>query len=124
MTEAQHEALNKALKILEEAGFNLVRQEDILREEKGRLFLGGEELSATQEQNLKQEAKMIMDTSFFKLFLSSVRNAAISKMAFNSKNWDDVFMGKALLLEDSIFRTMVAGLAFRETKVDKIIKKG
>ena len=131
MTDLQHEELNKALKILEDAGFNLVKQEDILQEIKsnpndkqGRLFLGGEELSANREQNLKHEAKMIMETEFFKLFLAAVRNAAINKIAFNGKNWDDVYFGKALLFEDTIFRTMVSGLANRETRVDKIEKKG
>ena len=124
MTELQYEELNKALRILESAGFNLVAQDDILREEKGHLFLGAQELSINQENNLKQEAKLIMDTGFYKLFLAAVRNGAINKIAFNGKNWDDVYFGKALLFMDTIFRTMVIGLANRETKVDKMEKKG
>lgn len=125
MTEFQIEAINKAIRILQDAGLNMVSEEDVLIEDKnGKLFLAGQELTANNEQTLKQEANMIMGTSFYKLFLASVRNAAISRIAFNSKNWEDIFMGKAILLEDAIFRSMMLKLANRETKIDKITKKG
>ena len=127
MNEKQREALNEALKILDDAGLNVVSEPDILEERKvdgqNLLFIGNTQLSYQDEQELKNQAKAVMQMQFFMLVLNATRNAAIKKLAFTSKDWDGVFMGKAMLFEDTIFRGLMHTLANRETKVEKMSKK-
>ena len=98
--------------------------EDVLWESKDKkLFVGNQELSANDEQELKAEAKMIEKSLFYRLFLGMIRKEATLRIAEQSKSWEDVFFGKAMLREIKVFTDLVSALANRETKIDRMSKK-
>jgi hypothetical protein len=77
---------------------NKVEHDEVLTLDKsGRPFLGGKELKMEEFERLKKEAKMIKETSLWKILTETLRHQAYLTMFEKSKNWEDMLTGKSML---------------------------
>ena len=91
--------------------FNGVTPDDVLRFDGGKFIVGEQVLPQEDIQILQMQAMMIRDSYTWKLLMNNMKNLAIKRLAYDSKNYEDVYFGKAMLYELDVIQRSVESLA-------------
>ena len=81
----------------------------IFREDKGKIYIGGEQIKAGALDLLKEQARYIKTSQFYEVLHATLINESY-KLLIESKNWDNVQFGKSLKYLDTIIGNMLKGL--------------
>ena len=71
------------------------------------IYLNGEQISEQEVKNLREEAKLMKKLRIWKIIDETLEDHARQMMFKNSKNWEDMVFGKAILYNKSIERNIV-----------------
>jgi hypothetical protein len=84
---------NKLLSYL----FNALTPDNVVKEVNGKLYLVNRPLTEQERQVLKAEVMYLESTWLFKILTDTVKWQANQRMYEQSKSYDDMFFGKAIL---------------------------
>lgn len=88
----------KLINFLVKRLFGFLDQREILREEKGQIFLGYKPLTVEQTTALREDAqKFLEESSLYAILWNAVRHAAYALMFERSARKDDILAGKMML---------------------------
>ena len=73
----------------------------------GKLFLAGKELTPMEQKILKEEATYISKTELWGIFQNTIADTARKVMFENSKDFDDMRTGKAMLRNLDVQRKII-----------------
>ena len=83
----------------------------IFKEEKGKIYIGGEEIKPAMLDVLKGQAKFIKTSNLFEIFNATIMNEAFDLGVSQSKNWDNVLYAKALIYWNTVFNKIIKKLS-------------
>ena len=83
----------------------------IYKEENGKILIGGEEIKADIRSLLKDQAKYIETSQFYEILNATIINEAFNLGVLQSKDFDNVQFGKALVYTNNIIKKMIKGLS-------------
>ena len=79
----------------------------IFTEDKGKIYLGGEEIQPQILQVLKEEAKYIVKSQLFEVINATVTNESFNLGIGQSKDWNNVEYAKALYYWGKVFNKII-----------------
>lgn len=88
----------------------------IFTEEKGKLFLGSEEIPPQVLQVLREEAKYIIKSQLFEIINATITNESFNLGVGQSKDWDSVQYAKSLYYWGKVFKKIINRLAKLDNK--------
>jgi hypothetical protein len=74
------------------------------------LYINGNQLSSTEIQNLRAEAKLIKGLEIWKLLTKQAKASANQRMFEQSSDWEGMFFGKACLYIVNIQEEIIENL--------------
>lgn len=77
--------------------FCVVVETDVITQDKGKMFLGGKEVTSDELRQLQAEVKALKGFRVWSIMTSSVRTIAEDKILNKSVTFDDVMSGKLML---------------------------
>lgn len=77
--------------------FNSVNEEDVFRIVGSKAFVGRNEMSQSDQQQILMDARFIKESVYWKLLLDDMRFSANDRIFNKSTSMDDVVFGKAVL---------------------------
>jgi len=126
MSEASNEKA-ELLNLLFREIFHAVTESEVFRFEKGKFYMGDVEVGSAEVLMLQQQAQSILSSRIWELLQGNMRSLAIQRMASQSKNWEDVFFGKAMLYELNVIQNSLRSIAIlkvvEENKPDGTLGK-
>ena len=87
--------------------FEFVTLEDIVRTDKGAVFIGKNRITEQEKLNLISEAKLIKSTRLWHLLTQTLKYDAQERMFKNSKDYQDLLNGKMMLYNISIQENLI-----------------
>ena len=84
---------------------------NIYRNNKGILSIGGEKITEQMRSALKNDADYILRSRLWEILLATIENEAFTMGVHNSANWEHVLSAKQLLYWRQIFKEMLETLA-------------
>ena len=82
----------------------------IFREEKGKIFIGGEEIKPDLRVALRDDARYFERSRLYEIIIQTARAEAIRMALPDSLNWDHVLSAKQLKYFSDIFEKLVITL--------------
>ncbi len=82
----------------------------IFTEEKGKIFIGGEEIQPELLDILKEQARYLKTSQLYEVFSSTMKAEAANLSLIQSQNWDNVQFAKALFHLSIAFDKMITTL--------------
>lgn len=90
---------------------DLVDLNKVFREEKGEIYIGGEKIKPEFRSLLREQAKYLLTSQLYEVFVNTARNEA-NEMALNkSTTWDHVLSAKQLAYWSKIFTSLLVSLS-------------
>ena len=101
--------------------FCAVTEDDILRQENGKFYIGRHELPPMDVDNLIEEANAIKAMYLPRLLFSELKHLANQRIFEKSKDYQDTYFGKAMLYSVDIIQKKIDHIAALQ-KVNKPTK--
>lgn len=89
----------------------LVEEILVYNQQKNEFYIGGQVISNIRANELITSAKTLQQLELFQLLLKSMVHLGQQKVSIDSKGWEDVRFGKALLYTADIIKKKVDNLA-------------
>lgn len=88
-----------------------VRPEDVITFKGGKIYLGKNEATDQETQNLIAEAVFFKESRLYQVLISSLGDKAKQKMFEKSETWEDMLGGKLMLYNLDVQKQIVELLA-------------
>lgn len=107
-TQLQNLSSVEVLNALVKEKLNAPLENDVLTFDGHSFFFRNERLGEDMTYQMVKEARFIQQSKFFEYMIKDMWHEGVSTAAVESKNWDDVMFGKALMyLSDMIAKKVL-----------------
>jgi len=88
-----------------------VKTTDVIETHDGKVWLGGEEITGPESQQLQEEALHLKEMRLWSVLTNTTAHKAVDKAVLKSTTWEENLAGKLMLHTIGIFRSIVDVLA-------------